>query len=56
MAMGMMIPGMVAGWLQEQLGYNNFFILVCLLCAVTVAVCCTIKLDRPQLKKSDNHE
>ena len=25
MALGMMIPGMFAGWLQEQLGYNHFF-------------------------------
>ncbi len=24
MALGMMIPGMFAGWLQEQLGYNHF--------------------------------
>lgn len=30
MALGMMIPGMIAGWLQEQLGYANFFIWVCL--------------------------
>ena len=29
MALGMMIPGMVAGWLQETLGYTNFFIWVC---------------------------
>lgn len=51
MAMGMMIPGMAAGWLQEQLGYGNFFIVVCALCAVTVAVCCFIKLDKPQNKE-----
>ncbi len=25
MALGMMLPGMGAGWLQEQLGYPNFF-------------------------------
>jgi PAT family beta-lactamase induction signal transducer AmpG len=28
MAMGMMIPGMASGWLQEQMGYVNFFIWV----------------------------
>lgn len=28
MAMGMMIPGMVSGWIQEQLGYQHFFIWV----------------------------
>lgn len=30
MALGMMIPGMPAGWIQEQLGYTLFFIWVCL--------------------------
>jgi len=28
MALGMMIPGMVSGWLQEQIGYQHFFIWV----------------------------
>ena len=28
MAAGMMIPGMFSGWIQEQLGYRNFFIWV----------------------------
>lgn len=30
MALGMMLPGMPAGWLQELMGYNNFFIWVLL--------------------------
>lgn len=30
MALGMMLPGMGAGWLQEKLGYVNFFAWVCL--------------------------
>ena len=30
MALGMMLPGMVAGWLQEMMGYDWFFIWVCL--------------------------
>ena len=47
MAMGMMIPGMAAGWLQEQLGYLNFFIVICALCIVTAIVSCFIKLDKP---------
>ena len=54
MAMGMMIPGMVAGWLQELLGYQHFFILICTLCLVTVGVCCFIKLDKPA--KINSHE
>ena len=30
MALGMMLPGMIAGYIQELLGYNQFFIWVCL--------------------------
>lgn len=30
MALGMMIPGMFSGWLQEIIGYKNFFIWVCI--------------------------
>ncbi|MFN4111246.1 MAG: MFS transporter, partial [Ignavibacteria bacterium] len=29
-ALGMMIPGMFSGWLQEIIGYKNFFIWVCI--------------------------
>ncbi len=30
MALGMMLPGMASGWLQELLGYQQFFIWVCI--------------------------
>lgn len=30
MALGMMLPGMAAGWIQEMVGYTNFFIWVCI--------------------------
>jgi len=30
MALGMMIPGMWSGWLQQIIGYGNFFIWVCI--------------------------
>lgn len=30
MAFGMMLPGMVSGWLQERVGYPEFFIAVCI--------------------------
>jgi len=33
MALGMMIPGMVSGWIQESVGYQNFFIWV-MICTV----------------------
>ena len=45
MAAGMMLPGMLAGWLQEHVGYLNFFILVLVLCLVTVVVARLIRVD-----------
>lgn len=33
MALGMMLPGMVSGWIQEMIGYQNFFIWV-MLCTI----------------------
>lgn len=30
MALGMMIPGMVSGWIQELIGYRHFFVWVCI--------------------------
>lgn len=45
MAAGMMLPGMLAGWLQEHLGYLNFFIVVLALCLVTVVVARLIRVD-----------
>jgi len=33
MALGMMVPGMFSGWLQEIIGYSNFFIWV-MLCTI----------------------
>lgn len=45
MALGMMLPGMVAGWLQEIIGYHNFFIWV-MICAIpTLAIIPFVKVD-----------
>ncbi|MRW90266.1 MFS transporter [Duganella sp. FT80W] len=30
MALGMMLPGMVSGWIQQQLGYQHFFVWACI--------------------------
>jgi PAT family beta-lactamase induction signal transducer AmpG len=38
MALSMMLPGLVAGYVQESLGYTNFFGFVMVCCLVTVAV------------------
>lgn len=45
MALGMMIPGMFAGWIQEKLGYVNFFWWIMLCCVVTLIVTALIKVD-----------
>lgn len=52
MALGMMLPGMFAGWLQEQLGYINFFWWVMICCAATLIVTAFIKVD-PNFGKKD---
>jgi len=53
MALSMMLPGMVAGFLQEKLGYTGFFTLVMLLCLATVAVTLLIKVE-PDYGKKEN--
>lgn len=45
MAMSMMIPGMFAGYLQEWLGYVDFFWMVMVCCIATLAVTACIRLD-----------
>ncbi len=38
MSVGMIIPGMVAGWIQQQIGYTLFFCWTMICCAATIAV------------------
>jgi len=45
MALGMMIPGMVSGWLQEIIGYPNFFLWVMLCTIPSFAVLIFVKID-----------
>lgn len=45
MALSMMLPGMVAGYLQEWLGYVGFFWMVIVCCLATVAVTLCIRVD-----------
>ncbi len=62
MALGMMLPGMAAGWVFEQIaqlhiftdgaaGYINYFWLVMLCSLTTYAVCAIVKID-PQFGKA----
>ena len=45
MALSMMIPGAVAGYIQEWLGYTMFFWMVLICCLATVAVTSLVKVD-----------
>ena len=51
MALSMMLPGLVAGYLQEAVGYTTFFIFVMVCCLVTVAVTSMLKVDPEYGKK-----
>ena len=45
MALSMMLPGMIAGYIQEWVGYTWFFGFVMVCCFVTVAVTFLVKVD-----------
>jgi PAT family beta-lactamase induction signal transducer AmpG len=45
MALGMMLPGMPAGWLQDHLGYVNFFIWVCVATIPSFAVAAMVRIE-----------
>ncbi len=51
MALGMMLPGMAAGWIQEQMGYVNFFILVMIATIPTLLIVPFLKIDKEFGKK-----
>ena len=56
MALGMMLPGMAAGWLQEKLGYEHFFIWVMICCIGTLVVTAFLKIDPEFAKKKKEIE
>ena len=45
MALGMMVPAMASGWLQEQLGYQNFFLWVMTATIPGFVVAGLVKID-----------
>lgn len=45
MALGMMLPGMAAGWIQDKIGYAHFFIWVCLATLPSLALTPLLKID-----------
>ena len=51
MALGMMLPGMISGYIQESLGYFYFFLWVIICCIVTFIVSAQLKIDENFGKK-----
>ena len=56
MALGMMVPGMFSGWLQEIIGYQHFFVWVVLATIPTFIVASFIKIDPEFGKKKEEEE
>ena len=45
---GVMLPGMVSGWMSDQMGYQQFFIAVMGFCLVTFAVTALLKIPEEE--------
>jgi PAT family beta-lactamase induction signal transducer AmpG len=45
MALGMMLPGMAAGWIEDHFGYLKFFLWVCLATLPSFTAAALIKVD-----------
>ena len=50
--LGLMLPGMASGYLKDMMGYQQFFVMVMLLCGITFAVTAFIKIDPEFGKKT----
>lgn len=55
MALGMMLPGMVSGWLQELVGYQHFFIWVVIATVPSFLIIYFTKID-PEFGKKENDD
>lgn len=51
MALGMMLPGMAAGWIADTFSYRTFFVWTMVCCIATIGVCYLIHVDRQFGKK-----
>lgn len=54
MALGMMLPGMLSGIIQEAVGYQNFFIWVCISTIPAFIITKFLRID-PEFGKKTNH-
>jgi PAT family beta-lactamase induction signal transducer AmpG len=53
MALGMMVPGMFSGWLQEHIGYRAFFVWVMISTIPGFIVAALVKIDPAFGRKRD---
>jgi len=53
MALGMMIPGMFSGWIQEIIGYQHFFVWVLMATAPAFIIAAFVDIDPEFGKKKD---
>ena len=51
MALGMMLPGMISGWIQEQIGYQHFFIWVMICCIPLFVVLPFLRFKKEEVSK-----
>ena len=54
MALGMMLPGMFSGWLQENIGYQHFFVWVMLATLPGFLVVAFVPMDPEFGRKTTN--
>ena len=53
--LGLMLPGMVSGWIKDAVGYQTFFIIVMATCILTFLVTAFLKVD-PEFGKKKSEE
>ena len=51
--LGLMLPGMISGYMKDMLGYRHFFIVVMACCAITFLVTAFLKIDPNFGKKEE---
>lgn len=56
MSLSMMLPGLMAGWLQEAVGYRMFFIIAAVCCIFTFGVAALVRVDADFGVKTDDEE
>src|SRR5690606_33820131 len=53
MALGMMIPGMFSGWIQDIIGYQHFFVWVMIATIPSFLIAYFVKIDPEFGKETD---